>query len=98
MGGREQGRVTRADRPSMICTWAIQGRNGRVELRIEPPAGAAGKDAKLMTAEFVAELSDPGYFRGTSTVRVLALDLVRFHRDLGGMVAGRSANATLGSL
>jgi hypothetical protein len=51
-----------------------------------------------MTAEFSAELSGPGYFRGTSTVRLAAFDLVRFHRELGGVVAGRQPHATLGSL
>ena len=85
----------------MTRTWAIQGRNGRVDLNLAPPAHASGDDAtrvELLTAEFVAELGGPGCFRGASTVRVLALDLVRFHRELGGMLAGRTVNATLGSL
>ena len=85
----------------MTPTWAIQGRNGRVDVHVGPPVRAAGDDGtpmELLTAEFVAELSAPGYFKGASTVRVVALDLVRFHRELGGMVAGRTANATLGSL
>lgn len=81
--------------------WAIEGFGGRVAIRIGPPARMHGDDGPMsdrMTAEFSAELSGPGYFRGTSTVRLAALDLVRFHRDLGGVVAGLQPHATLGSL
>jgi len=91
-----------ADGPQpLMRAWSIQGRNGRVDLRVDPPARAptdVGVPGELLTAEFVAELSGPGYFKGASTVRVVALDLVRFHRELGGLVAGRTAHATLGSL
>ena len=81
--------------------WAIEGYGGRVAIRIGPPARTYGGDGPMsdrMTAEFSAELSGPGYFRGTSTVRLAAFDLVRFHRELGGVVAGRQPHATLGSL
>jgi hypothetical protein len=81
--------------------WAIEGCGGRVAIRIGPPARLYGGDGPMsdrMTAEFSAELSGPGYFRGTSTVRLAALDLVRFHRELGGVVAGVQPHATLGSL
>ena len=81
--------------------WAIEGYGGRVAIRIRPPARTYGGDGPMsdrMTAEFSAELSGPGYFRGTSTVRLAAFDLVRFHRELGGVVAGRQPHATLGSL
>jgi len=81
--------------------WAIEGYGGRVAIRIGPPARTYGGDGPMsdrMTAEFSAELSGPGYFHGTSTVRLAAFDLVRFHRELGGVVAGRQPHATLGSL
>jgi hypothetical protein len=87
--------------PATMGRWAIQGRNGRVDLRLGPPTRIFGQDgaaSDLLTAEFTAELSGPGYFKGAATVRLAALDLVRFHRELGGLVAGRAANATLGSL
>jgi len=81
--------------------WAIEGYGGRVAIRIGPPARMYGGDGPMsdrMTAEFSAKLSGPGYFRGRSTVRLAALDLVRFHRELGGVVSGRQPHATLGSL
>jgi len=81
--------------------WAIEGHGGRVEIRLGPPArlyGGSGPMSDRLTAEFSAELSGPGYFRGTSTVRLAALDLVRFHRELAGVLAGVQPSATLGSL
>ena len=81
--------------------WAIEGHGGRVAIRLRPPArvyGGGGPMSDRLTAECSAELSGPGYFRGTSTVRVAALDLVRFRRELAGVLAGLQPSATLGSL
>jgi hypothetical protein len=81
--------------------WTIEGSGGRVTIRLPPPAhthGAAPGASDRMIVEFSAELSGPGYFRGSSTARLAALDLVRFHRELGGVVAGSRRHATLGSL
>src|SRR4051794_28069073 len=79
--------------------WAIEGSGGRVTIRLPPPARTDGAGAsERMAVEFSAELSGPGYFRGSSVVRLGALDLVRFHRELGGVVAGLRRHATLGSL
>jgi hypothetical protein len=90
-------RTQSSESPEQRLRWACR----LVAIRIGRPARPYGGDGPMsdrMTAEFSAELSGPGYFRGTSTVRLAAFDLVRFHRELGGVVAGRQPHATLGSL
>ena len=91
----------RLDGAAGMREWTIEGSGGRVTIRLEPPAhtdGGGARPSDRMPVEFSAELSGPGYFRGTSTVHLAALDLVRFHRELGGVVAGLRRHATLGSL
>jgi hypothetical protein len=75
--------------------WGIHGLGGRVHIRLGATGNGAGE---RLTAEFSAELSGPGRFNGSSTVDLAALELLRFHREMGALVAGRAAHATLGSL
>src|SRR5690349_10623881 len=87
----------RLDGAAGMREWTIEGSGGRVTIRLAPPAhtdGGGARPSDRMPVEFSAELSGPGYFRGTSTVHLAALDLVRFHRELGGVVAGLRRHAT----
>jgi hypothetical protein len=79
-----------------MSEWGFSGRRGRILIYLvaEPNGDAPG----WLTGQVTAQLEGPGRFTGACAVAFSASELVRFHRDLGLLLAGQAQQATLGRL